>query len=186
MEISSVTPKGVSHNPGGVAKCEVLFNRFVSSASDELPVSDYRLAPALGVRFVGALLVLMAVVLFAATMLVVVLNVSPDLVIVMAAVGLLAVFGGGYLITQRIPVVRLGPDGYRVRLVRGAGVTEATWKEVQEAVTTTSATGEPVLEMRLRDGRRTTIPVLALAADREEFARDVIAHLRRGQGIRPL
>ena len=32
----------------------------------------------------------------------------------------------------------------------------------------------------------TTIPVAAVAADREEFARDVRDHARRGEGMRPL
>ena len=94
--------------------------------------------------------------------------------------------GGGYVVTRRIAVVRLGADGYRVRLVRGAGVTAAGWTEVEEAVTTTSASGEPVVLLRLSDDRTTTIPVRALAADREDFVRDLRAHLQRGQGIRPL
>jgi len=34
--------------------------------------------------------------------------------------------------------------------------------------------------LRLRDGRTTTIPVEALAADREAFARDVRLRLARG------
>jgi hypothetical protein len=40
--------------------------------------------------------------------------------------------------------------------------------------------------LHLRDGRTTTIPVAALAADREEFVRDLQAHLQRGHGLRPL
>jgi hypothetical protein len=40
--------------------------------------------------------------------------------------------------------------------------------------------------LHLRDGRTTTIPVEALAADREEFVRDLQEHLQRGHGLRPL
>ena len=58
---------GPSHNPGGPTNSGVLFNQFVPAPLDDLPVSDYRLAPAVGVRFVGGLLVLVAVLVFAAT-----------------------------------------------------------------------------------------------------------------------
>ena len=62
---------------------------------------------------------------------------------------------------------------------------EAGWKDVEDAVTAT-ARGVPCVVLRLRDGRTTTIPVDALAADREAFVRDLRAHLQRGQGLRPL
>ena len=42
------------------------------------------------------------------------------------------------------------------------------------------------VEIRLRDGRTTTIPVQVLAADREEFVRDLQQHLQRGHGMRRL
>ena len=40
--------------------------------------------------------------------------------------------------------------------------------------------------LRLREDRSTTIPVTALEGDREEFVRDLQAHLQHGQGLRPL
>ena len=40
--------------------------------------------------------------------------------------------------------------------------------------------------LRLADARTTTIPVDAVAADREAFVRDLRDHLLRGQGNRPL
>lgn len=149
-------------------------------------MSDYRLAPAVGVRFVGGLLVVVAVLVFLTTVAVGLLDLPGGLLVLVAVLGIAAVVGGGYVVMKRVAVVRLGSDGYRVRLVRGVGVAAAGWKEVREAVTTTSATGEPVVELRLTDGRGTTIPVQALAADREEFVRDLLEHLRRGQGLRPL
>jgi hypothetical protein len=176
----------VSHNPGGATNSGVLFNQFVPAPPADLPVSDYRLAPAVGVRFVGGLLVLVAVLMLLVTVVVGVLALPTGLLLLVAALAILTVVGGGYVVTKRIVVVRLGPDGYRVRLVRGAGVAAAGWKEVEEAVTTTSATGDAVVQLRLTDGRSTTIPVRALAADREEFVRDLLEHLRRGQGLRPL
>ena len=54
-----------------------------------------------------------------------------------------------------------------------------------EAVTATPQ-GLPVVVLRLVDGRTTTIPVTLLDVDREQFVRDLQAHLQRGQGLRPL
>ncbi|WP_243058452.1 hypothetical protein [Nocardioides sp. SR21] len=153
---------------------------------DDLPVSDYRLAPAVGVRFVGGLLVLVAVLVFATTVVVGLLELPSWLMLAAAGLGVLAVLVGAYVVTKRIAVVRLGPDGYRVRLVRGVGVPAAGWKEVREAVTSTDGVGAPVVVLRLRDERTTTIPVQVLAADREDFVRDLLTHLRHGQGVRPL
>ena len=147
-------------------------------------VSDYRLAQTYGARLVGGLLVVLAVLLVAATALVAV-GLPADLVLVLAVLGVVSVLTAGYVVMRRIPVVRLGPDGYRVRLVRGVGVAAAGWKDVGEAVTATPA-GQPVVVLKLVDGRTTTIPVTALAADREEFVRDLRAHLQRGQGLRRL
>jgi hypothetical protein len=57
---------------------------------------------------------------------------------------------------------------------------------VGEAVTTVTAAGLPVVVLKLTDERTTTIPVTLLAADREEFVRDLQRHLQHGQGLRPL
>jgi hypothetical protein len=147
--------------------------------------SDYRLSPALTARLMGLLLVVLAVLLFAVTALVALLHLPPDLLVVTAVGGLVAVFGLGYLVTRRAYVVRLDATGYRVRMVRGAGVTAASWPEVEEAATG-EPRGIPCVVLRLRDGRTTTIPVAALAADREQFVRDLQQHLQDGQGLRPL
>lgn len=148
-------------------------------------VSDYRLAPALGARFVGVLLVLLAALLVAATVVVTLAGLPVEVLVVVAAVGLLAVVGTAYVVLRLVPVVRLGHEGYRVRLVRGAGVAAAPWTEVVEAGTATPG-GVPVVVLRLRDGGSTTVPVELLAADREEFVRDLQRHLQHGQGLRPL
>ncbi|MEP9362812.1 hypothetical protein ABLE68_07600 [Nocardioides sp. CN2-186] len=147
--------------------------------------SDYRLAPAVGARVVGGMLVGLAALLFAATALVAVLGLPVDALVVLTLVGVVALFVAGYVITARLAVVHLGAEGYRVRLVRGAGVKAAAWTEVTEAVTA-SPGGLPVVVLKLTDSRTTTIPVTILAADREEFVRDLQAHLKRGQGLRPL
>ena len=89
------------------------------------------------------------------------------------------------MLSRRGWVVRFTDEGFRVQWVRGVGVAAARWKDVEDAVTTTSA-GSPVVVLRLRSGRTTTIPVEMLAGDREEFVRDLQRHLQRGHGLRPL
>lgn len=147
--------------------------------------SDYRLSPALGARLMGLLLVALAILLFALTAAVAVFHLPPDLLVGLAALGLVGVFGGGWVLTRKVYVVRLDADGYRVRFVRGAGVTAASWTEVEDAVTA-SPRDIPCVVLHLKDGRSTTIPVEALAADREDFVRDLQGHLQRGQGLTPL
>ena len=153
---------------------------------EKLPeVSEYRFAPAISARIVGGLLVVLAVLLAVATLVVAVAGLSALVLAAAAAVGVAAVFAVGHLLTRRVAVVRLDAAGYRVRLVRGAGVSAAAWAEVHEAVTSTPQ-GLPVVELKLVDGRSTTLPVTLLDTDREQFVRDLQGHLQRGQGLRPL
>lgn len=146
--------------------------------------SDYRLSPAFGARLVGLLVVGLAVLVFVATGVVAVLDLHTLVLLPVALVGLVVIFALGAFL-RRTPVVHLDEAGYRVRLIRGAGVREAGWKEVEDAVTAT-ARDLPCVVLRLTDGRTTTIPVEALAADRDDFVRDLRSHLQRGQGLRPL
>lgn len=146
--------------------------------------SDYRLSPAFGARLVGLLVVALAILVFVATGVVAVLNLHTVVLVPVALVVVAVIFGLGAWL-RRTPVVRLDDDGYRVRLVRGAGVRQAGWREVKDAVTA-SPRDVPCVVLRLVDGRTTTIPVAALDTDREEFVRDLQAHLQRGQGLRPL
>jgi hypothetical protein len=153
---------------------------------DESPeVSQYRFAPAISARIVGGLLVVLAVLLVVVTLVVAVAGLSIVVLAVAAVVGVAAVLGVGHLLTRRVCVVRLDASGYRVRLVRGAGVSAAAWTEVAQVATATRQ-GLAVVVLTLVDGRTTTIPVALLAADREEFVRDLGARLQRGQGLRPL
>lgn len=94
-----------------------------------------------------------------------------------------AVFVLGYLLTRRSTVVRLGDAGYRVRFVRGAGVKQAQWTDVEDVVATTVA-GEKCVVLRLRDGRTTTVPVRMLAGRPEDFVKNLQEHLDRGHGYR--
>jgi len=60
--------------------------------------------------------------------------------------GAVAVLAAAVLLTRRTTVVRLDETGYRVRLVRGAGATEARWTDVEDVVTAT-VSGEDTCTM---------------------------------------
>jgi hypothetical protein len=151
------------------------------SAPTPPAVSDYRLAPLVFARLVGAYLVVFALLLLAGSVLIGVLDWSADLLVAVLGVGLLGLIGLAWWLRSRLSVVRLTSHGYRVRMVRAAGVTEARWTEVEDAVAAAPREVECVV-LRLKDGRSTTIPVQLLAADKDDFARDVRARLRQAAG----
>jgi len=145
----------------------------------------YRLAPAVVARLLGLALVMLAVVAFVATVVVALAHGSIDIVVAIVLAGALVTVIGAWWLRTRAWVVRCDDDGYAVRLVRGAGVRQADWREVSDAVTTTTR-GIACLVLRLADGRTTSIPVGLLATDREEFVRQMQRHLGEGQKVRPL
>ena len=145
----------------------------------------YRLAPAVVVRFVGLALVGMALVLFVGTAVVALAGLPLDLLVVLVLVGVVASVVLGWWLRERAWVLQCTDVGYRVRLVRGAGVTEARWAEVEDAVTTFRHDVACVV-LRLRDGRTTTIPVGVLGVDKDELVRDLQRRLQGGHGLRPL
>lgn len=133
----------------------------------------------------GVLLIGISLLVFVTTGLVAFLDLHTALLLIPAALGIGALVAGAIVLARRGWVVRFTDDGYRVQWVRGVGVATARWKDVEDAVTTTSA-DSPVVVLRLRSGGTTTIPVEMLAGDREEFVRDLLGHLQRGQGLRQL
>lgn len=145
----------------------------------------YRLAPAVIARFLGLAFVAAAVLVFLATIVVATASLSWVVLVVVAVVVALLVAGLGAWLTAAAYVVAAGAEGYRVRFVRGAGVTAAGWTDVQDAVATT-AHGYRVLILRLRDGRTTSIPVSLLRIDKDDFVRAMQRHLQAGQNVRPL
>jgi hypothetical protein len=146
--------------------------------------SDYRLAPAFGARLVGVLVIAAAILMFLATGVVAVLDLHTLVLVPVALLVLAGIFAVGALVRGSV-VVHLDNVGYRVRLIRGAGVKQASWADVVE-VATSQPRGVRCLVLSLRDGGTTTIPVDAVAGDREAFVRDVRDHLTRGKGHRPL
>lgn len=145
----------------------------------------YRLAPAFVVRLVGTAFVALALLAFVTTLVVVLADLSFVVVVVEVVVGVLALAGLAWWLRRRAWVLRCTDDGYAVRLARGAGVREERWSSVEDAVTT-HRRGVACFELRLRDGRTTTVPVGLLDVDREQFVRDLQERLQHGHGLRSL
>jgi hypothetical protein len=145
----------------------------------------YRLAPAVVARLVGLALVAVAVLLFVATAVVALAGWSFLVVVAVAVAGVAATGGLGWWLRSRAWVLRCTDDGYRVRLVRGVGVAAARWSAVEDAVTTYRH-DVACLQLRLRDGRTTTIPVGVLGVDKDALVRELQGRLQRGHGLRPL
>jgi hypothetical protein len=145
----------------------------------------YRLAPAVAARLLGVVLCVVAVLILLSTVLIAVVDLHTVFLLVPVGITLVVLVGAWWLWRTKGWVARLTPEGYRIQWVRGVGAASGRWKDVEDAVTTTVADA-PVVVLRLRDGRTTTIPVEMLAVDRESFVRDIQAHLQRGHGLRKL
>ena len=141
--------------------------------------SDYRLAPAVAARLLGVTVLGCGLLIFVATAVMVLLALPFIVLGIAIAVAVIGIFVVGALVTNRGYVLRLTDDGYRVRFVRGAGVKQARWEDVEELVTDTVG-GAPCLIFRLRGGEATVLPVQVLAGDREELVREVGKYLTRG------
>ena len=149
--------------------------------------STYRFSRPFIVRLTGSALVGVGVLLLLVAAVTLVLSLASTVLTSAVLVALLAWLGilAAFAVLRRRAVVRLDDRGYRVRHVRGAGVRDALWKDVEDAVTTTLGDQRCVV-LRLRDGRSTTIPVDVLAGDPDAFVRDLQGHLDEGHGYRPL
>ena len=145
----------------------------------------HRLSPAVAARLVGVLLCVVAVLILLSTLAIAVVDLHTVFLLVPVGLTIVVLAGAWWAWRTRGWVVRMTPEGYRVQWVRGVGTPSARWADVEDAVTTTIADA-PVVVLRLRDGRTTTIPVEVLATDREAFVRAVQDHLQRGRGLRNL
>jgi len=147
--------------------------------------SSYRFTAPFVVRMAGVGLVAVGVLVLVLAGLVAALSL-PDAVLstglVVAVVLCLAVLAG-LAVLRRRDVVRFDETGYRVRYVRGAGVRQAPWTDVED-VTAPTVEGQRCVLLRLRDGRTTTIPVDVLAGSADAFVLDLQQHLNRGHGYR--
>ncbi len=147
--------------------------------------SRYHFRRALVLRFMGAALVMLGLALLGLSAVVLVL----DLPLAILTVALLAVValvvGGGWVLVRLAPLVRLDDVGYRVRLLRGAGVNQARWRDVEDVITARVA-GQDCVVLRLRNGGTTTIPVAVLDGGRDRLVADLRGHLDRAHGYRRL
>lgn len=143
----------------------------------------YRLARSVVVRLLGLGVVVLAALVFVATLVVALADVTPDVLVAVAVLGLLALGAAAWWLSTRAYVVRASVDGYRIGVIRAAGVREARWNQVEDAVTATIR-GVPCVVLRLKAGATTTIPVTVLAIDREQFVRELQQHLQRGHRLR--
>lgn len=148
-------------------------------------VSDYRLSAPVAVRMLGVLLALAGLLVAVTALLVAVFSWPATVLSAVIVVVVPALVALGFRVTRRGSVVRLDDTGYTVRLVRGAGVKQGRWKDVEDVVAT-HVEGERCVVLRRRDGRTTTIPVGILAARADDFVRDLQQHLNRGHGYRPV
>ena len=147
--------------------------------------SDYRLAAPVAVRMMGALAVAAGLLVVLAAVLVVLFSWPRGVLSVVVVLAVVLVVGGGFLLRRRTTVVRLDDEGYRVRFVRGAGVAQGRWKDVED-VLATSVGGARCVVLRRRDGSTTTIPVGIVERGETAFVQDLQQHLNRGHGYRPV
>jgi hypothetical protein len=145
----------------------------------------YRLSRSLAARIWGTLLLLLGVAVLLLTLGVGLLGLPVSALGAGVFGSTVLVLLAAVLLARRTTVVRLDDVGYRVRLVRGAGVTQGRWVDVEDVVATTVA-GERCVVLRLRDGRTTTIPVRMLEGSTDAFLSDLQGHLNRGHGYRRL
>ena len=147
--------------------------------------SNYRFAAPFIVRMMGIGLVAVGVLVLVWAGLAVALSLPGALLStgLLVAVVLWLLVLGGLVVLRRGDVVRLDETGYQVRFVRGAGVRQAPWKDVED-VTAPTVEGQRCVLLRLRDGRTTTVPVDVLAGSRDAFVQDLQQHLNRGHGYR--
>ena len=147
--------------------------------------TDYRFSTALVVRAMGGLLALLGLLLVLVGVLVTTLDLPGGLLTTAVVVAVLLVVVGGFLLTRLTSLVHFDEAGYQVRWLRGAGVKQARWKEVEDVVTAT-VSGHDCVVLRLRDGRTTTIPVKVLDASPATFIEDLSRRLDAGHGYRRL
>ena len=145
--------------------------------------SDYRLSQSLIARLLGISLASLGVLVLLLTLLVGLFGLPAGVLGVGIVLAVAAFLGVGFVLLRGTPVVRLDETGYRVRFVRGAGVSQARWTDVEDVVATTME-GERCVVLRLRDGRTTTVPVRALAGSTDAFVQDLQEHLNKGHGYR--
>ena len=145
--------------------------------------SSYRFSRPFVVRLTGLALVATGVLVLVLVAASAAFSTSAAVVPVVVLPVLLAVVLLSVLARRRAVVVRFDDAGYRIRYVRGAGVRQAGWRQVEDVAAATVA-GERCVVLRLRDGTTSTVPVDVLGVRTEDFVEDLRSHLDRGHGYR--
>ena len=146
-------------------------------------LSRYRFSGPFVIRLLGLSLASLGLLVVLLVALVAALSLPGIVLTAVLLAASVAVLALGLVAVRRPVVVSFDEVGYRVRLVRGAGVRQAAWKQVED-VTATVVAGERCVVLRLRDGRSTTVPVSVLAGRPDDFVHDLQRHLDRGHGYR--
>ena len=141
----------------------------------------YRLDRAVVLRVVGPLFVLVGV----AWMFLTAVGGGAAPAVVMAVLTLALALGSAVALYRPPIVVALTEGGYRVSLVRGAGVSAASWSDV-EYVDTNVAGGAPSIIITLHGGRTTVIPLSLLGRHHVDTQRDIHNRLNTAFGYRHL
>lgn len=147
--------------------------------------SDYRLSPAVAVRLMGVGLALAGLLVLVVVLGGLLFTWPAAVLSTVVVAAFVAVLALALVLWRLAPVVRLDEIGYEVRWVRGAGIRQGRWKDVEDVLATTVA-GDRVVVLRRRDGQTTTIPVGIIAGAPDDFVRDLQQHLNRGHGYRPI
>jgi hypothetical protein len=151
--------------------------------------SSYRFSGPFVLRLLGVVVAGVGLLVLVLATLAAVLSLPPVVlgagVLVAAVLVVGLAIGLGLVATRGVVVVRLDQTGYRIRFVRGAGVRQEVWNQVEDVAAVTVA-GERCVVLRLRDGRTSTVPVGLLAGRTEDFVEDLRGHLNRGHGYRPV
>lgn len=147
--------------------------------------THYRFSTALLIRSLGAVLALAGLLVLVVGVLVAVLDLPGAVLTTAVVAAVVVVVAAGFLATRVTSLVRFDEAGYQVRWLRGAGVKQARWREVEDVVTAT-VSGHDCVVLRLRDGRTTTIPVKVLDVPATAFIEELRVRLDRGHGYRRL
>lgn len=149
--------------------------------SQELSPKTYALTQALRVRMMAVALVVIAVVLLLATIVVALLNITTWVMLVLVVLVPVMITVLAVLLSKRFYVLRLDDIGYQTRFVGGVGAKRARWVDVLDLGVVTIEDAR-CAQFRLRDGRRTTIPVDVLQTDPEELVREFQRRLTAANG----
>lgn len=149
--------------------------------SQELSSKTYGLTPALRVRLMAAGLIAIALVLLAATVVVLALDINDVVMLVVVVLVPVTVAILASLLSKRFYVLRLDDIGYQTRFVGGVGAKRARWVDVLDLGVVTIDDAR-CAQFRLRDGRITTIPVDVLQTDPEELVREFQRRLTAATG----